>query len=152
MTMLKTWILVASRDQVRIFVREGLGKLTLAWDVGNPFGRLKNQDIESDRHGASTDNRMRAQQSYSTEEEARTRLLKDFYRETLASIRRSFVAERVDRLVLAAEPRLLGIIRELLPDELRRALTEEIPKDLWHEQVIEIEARLGTPRINIKGP
>ncbi len=148
--MPKTWILVASRDQARIFVREGLGKLSLRWDVGNPAGRLKNQDIESDRHGASTDNRMRAQQSYSTEEEARDRLLKNFYRDTLASVERDYMKEGGDRLVIAAEPRLLGIIRELLPLHLQRALSQEIPKDLWHEQAREIEARLTVSPV--KGP
>ncbi len=141
--MLKTWVLVASRDEVRIFERQGLGKLLLTWDVGNPSGRLKNQDIESDRHGASTDNRMRAQHSLSTEESARERQLKGFFREAISSIHRSFIEHGADRLVIAAEPRLLGIIRDLLPAELRRALSQEIPKDLWHEQAAEIEARLG---------
>ncbi len=148
--MPKTWILVASRDQVRLFEREGLGRLSLRWDVGNPAGRLKNQDIESDRRGASTDNRMRAQQSYSTEEEPRDRLLRDFFRETLAAVELDFVKERVDRVVIAAEPRLLGIIRELLPNALQRALSQEIPKDLWHEQAREIEGRLTVPPV--KGP
>ena len=48
--MLTTWAVIASRDQVRIFSREGLGKLRLEYEVGNPAGRLKNQDIQSDWH------------------------------------------------------------------------------------------------------
>ena len=140
--MLTTWVVIASRDQVRLFSRRGLSKLMLEWEVGNSAGRLRNQDIESDRHGASTDNRYRGQHAYSTEEEARERLLKDFYREIFAKLEHDFVTQKVDRLVIAAEPRLLGVIRQLLPASLDRALTQEIRKDLWHEQADSIGGRL----------
>ena len=141
--MVTTWIVVASRDQVRVFSRKGLERLQLEWEVGNASGRLKNQDLESDRHGASTDNRMRAQQAYSTEEEARDRLLKNFYREFLSSLEHAFVAQDVDKLIIAAEPRLLGVLRQLLPHSLSRALSQEIHKDLWHENAEAITMRIS---------
>ncbi len=141
--MLTTWVIIASRDQARLFSRNGQGKLALEWEVGNPAGRLKNGDINSDKHGASTDNRFRAQQAYSSEEEPRERLLRAFYRSIFAKIEHDFAARRVDRLVMAAEPRLLGILRPLLPPALDRALTQEIHKDLWHEGADAISDRLG---------
>lgn len=140
--MLTTWVVIASRDQVRVFSRQGLGKLSLELELGNASGRLRNGEIESDKHGASTDNRFRAQHAYSTEEQARDRLLKDFYREVMHRLEHDFTARRIDRLVIAAEPRLLGILRELLPPSLERALTQEIRKDLWHERGEEIGDRL----------
>ena len=141
--MLTTWVIIASRDQVRIFSRQGLGKLQLEYEVENAAGRLKNQDIESDKHGASTDNRYIGRHAYSTEEEARDRALVDFYRGVIHRLDHEFVSRRIDRLVIAAEPRLLGFIRPLLTPALDRALTQEIRKDLWHEQGEEIGERLS---------
>ena len=141
--MLTTWVIIASRDQVRIFSRQGLGKLQLEYEVENAAGRLKNQDIESDKHGASTDNRYIGRHAYSTEEEARDRALVDFYRGVIHRLDHEFVSRRIDRLVIAAEPRLLGFIRPLLTPALDRALTQEIRKDLWHERGEEIGERLS---------
>jgi protein required for attachment to host cells len=129
--MSTTWILVASRDEARVFSRQGAElTLTLEIDVGNPAGRLKNSDIDSDRAGRSTDNRMHARHAYSSEVEPRDHLLHAFYTETLNTLRLAYIQGRFDDLVVVAEPRLLGVIRQRLPEMLREVVTREIPKDL----------------------
>ena len=137
------WILVASRDEARIFSGRGMGPLSLICDIGNPLGRLKAQDIESDAPGRSVDNRMRARHAYSTEESMRDRSLRDFYREVLEKIERADFAHQYDTLTLIAEPRLLGIIRALLPQGVRSSVTREIAKDLSFEDDKKILARLS---------
>ena len=78
------WIVVASRDQVRIFSqRLGPHPLELVTEIGNPSGRLRLHDIESDKPGRATDNRMHARHAYSTEEDALTRNTNDFYRQVV---------------------------------------------------------------------
>lgn len=138
-----TWIIVASRSEVRVFemlraneeLREIIG-------LGNASGTLKNIDIDSDAPGRASDNRMRARHAYSTEQEPRERLLQNFYRDFLRGIDTAFSQHTFSRLVLVAEPRLLGLIRSLLSDQLSRVVRAEIPKDITYEGSREIQARV----------
>ena len=137
-----TWIIVASRDEVRIFSRVGRGHIKLERDIGNPLGRLKNQDLKSDKAGAANDNRIWGRPAYSTEESAKERALKDFYREVCDQVDHALSSHKFERLVLIAEPRLLGYIRGMLSKNVERSVTQTIPKDLSAERVQEIESRL----------
>ena len=137
-----TWIMVASRDEVRIFSRVGRGPLKLERDIGNPLGRLKEQDLESDKAGAANDNRIWGRPAYSTEESAKERALKDFYREVCGQVDHALSTHQFAHLVLIAEPRLLGYIRGILSKNVERAVSQTIPKDLSAERDQEIESRL----------
>lgn len=141
--MKKEWILVASREEARLFSRQGIGALHLIRDLGNPSGLLKAQDLESDKPGRSADNRMRARHAYSTEESIRDRNLRDFYREVIDRIEGAMFAHEYDSLTLIAEPRLLGIIRDLLPEGVKRTVGREISKDLSYEDDRMILSRLS---------
>lgn len=133
---------MASREDVRIFSREGRGHIKLEREIGNPTGRLKLQDMVSDRSGTSSDNRMRRRLAYSTEESPRERAVKDFYREVCEQLDRSLSKHQFSELVLIAEPRLLGYLRAILSTNLSRVVLQEIPKDLSMEKDREIEGRL----------
>lgn len=137
-----TWILVASREEARLFSRRGKGFLKLERDIGNPLGRLKSHDLVSDKAGASNDNRKPGRHAYSTQESPRDRALKDFYREVIAQVEHALETQAFDNLVLIAEPRLLGLIRDLLPNQLRRRVSEEISKDLSFEKPEQLAQRL----------
>lgn len=137
-----TWVVVASRDETRIFSRIGRGHLKLERDIGNPLGRLKNQDLESDKAGAANDNRFQGRPAYSTEESAKERALKDFYREVCDQLDHACSTHQFDKLVLIAEPRLLGYVRGMLSKNVERAISQTIPKDLSSERDSEIESRL----------
>jgi protein required for attachment to host cells len=138
----REWILVASREEVRVYARRGIGPLSLQYDIGNPTGALKPQDLESDSPGRCTDNQMRARHAYSTQESAKERALRDFYREVLDTVQHALFEHRFDTLTLIAEPKLLGILRHLLSDGLKRVLVREIPKDLSYEPEDQIRQRL----------
>lgn len=141
--MKQEWIVVASRDEVRIFARSGVRPLELISEFGNPAGMLRTKDLESDSPGRATDNRMRARHAYSTEESSRDRSLKTFYREIIEILQRGAFEHRFESLTIIAEPRLLGILRLLLPPQLHALVHHEILKDLSYEEPAEILARLG---------
>jgi protein required for attachment to host cells len=142
--MNKSWILVASKDEARLFSQETpTSHLVLEIDIGNPSGRLLTGEINSDKAGASTDNRMRGRHAYSTEEDPRDRLVKSFYREVFEQVRLAFIAKRFDNLTLVAEPRLLGMLRALLPEMLQSVVTREVPKDLSFAPPHSLERRLA---------
>ncbi len=137
-----TWIVVASRDEVRIFSRVGRAHLKLERDIGNPLGRLKNQDLVSDKSGAADDNRFRGRPAYSTEESPKERALKDFYREVCDLLDHARSTHQFSSLVLIAEPRLLGYLRDMVSKNVERAVAQTIAKDLSAERDLEIESRL----------
>ena len=137
-----TWIVVASRDEVRIFSRDGKGPLTIVNEIGNPLGRAQARELVTDRAGAGNDNRKPGRPAYSTEESPRDRILRDFYRVVCDQLEHDIDIHLYEHLILIAEPRLLGIIRALLSPKVKRVITEEIPKDLWHEKPDEIRQRL----------
>jgi protein required for attachment to host cells len=118
------------------------GELREVLGLGNASGTLKNIDIDSDAPGRASDNRMRARHAYSTEQESRERLLQNFYRDFLRGIDTAFSQHTFSRLVLVAEPRLLGLMRSLLSEQLSRAVQAEIPKDVPYEDSREIQARV----------
>jgi protein required for attachment to host cells len=136
------WVIVASREEVRIFARKGPGVLELVRDIGNPLGTLKAQAIESDKPGRATDNRMHARHAYTTEESMRDRVLRNFYRDIIDILERGMYEHAFDGLTLIAEPRLLGIIRALLPSGLQKLVRQEISKDLSYEEPAQILARI----------
>jgi len=131
--MREEWILVASRDEARIYARSGRGPLRLISDMGNPSGVMRTQDLESDAPGRSTDNRMRARHAYSPQESAKDRALRNFYREVFERIERGAFDQQYDTITLIAEPRLLGMLRPLIPNIVRPMVGREIKKDLAYE-------------------
>ncbi|MEY4701046.1 MAG: hypothetical protein RL326_1233 [Pseudomonadota bacterium] len=141
--MKEEWILVASRDEARIYARSGMGSLRLVCDMGNPEGLLRTRDLESDAPGRSTDNRMRARHAYSTQESAKEHSLRTFYREVFDRIERGSFAQEFDTLTVIAEPRLLGMLRELMPKGVSGMVGREIKKDLAYEDERMILDRLS---------
>lgn len=143
--MKEEWILVASRDEARIYARTGKGPLRLVCDMGNPEGMLRTRDLESDAPGRATDNRMRARHAYTTEESAKDHSLRTFYREVFDRIERGSFDQEFDTLTLIAEPRLLGILRALMPKGVSETVGREIKKDLAYEDERMIMDRLSHP-------
>jgi protein required for attachment to host cells len=143
--MKKEWIVVASNEEVRIFKRVGASDIELLRDIGNPLGTAREQDLITDKPGRATDNRMRARHSYSTEQSHRERVLIEFFRDIIDILDKSFMSHDFDNLTIIAEPRLLGIIRQLLPERIKRAVRREIRKDLSFAEAHRIaqETRVG---------
>ena len=55
---------------------------------------------------------------------------RDFARQLAETLRLARVAGRYDRLILAAEPKFLGLIREALDPATQKLVSREIPKHL----------------------
>ena len=141
--MERTWIVVASHSQAHVFCRLGnRAEVEEVFAVGNPSGRAKNAELVSGPPGRSTDNRMRGRHSYSNEETPKEHVVLVFYRELMARLDLAYSQHQYTRLELVAEPHLLGILRGLLSEQLRRIVTHEIHKDIAHERADEIAARL----------
>ena len=114
--MSRTWILVAHRSGARLFENRGPGKgLDFLRNLDNPAGKLKNQEINSDKPGRSFDRRGRGGHAYASEQDPVAHVAQHFAKQLAELLNEGRVEQRYQRLVLVADPRFLGLLRESLP-------------------------------------
>lgn len=136
-----SWILTANRSGARILDKQG-GTLTLLETIENAEGRLRNRDIDTDRHGRAFDRATNARHALSTTESPHERIAKGFARGLADKLRQARLVRRFDRLVIVAEPHLLGLIRAELDAVTARTVIATVAKDLAHVPVDELAAHL----------
>jgi protein required for attachment to host cells len=136
-----SWILTANRTGARIFDKQG-GMLTLLETIENEQGRLRDRDIDSDRPGRAFDRATSARHALSTEESPHERIVKAFARGLADKLRQARLAGRFERLVIVAEPHMLGLIREALDVVTARTVIASVAKDLAQVPVDELAGHL----------
>jgi protein required for attachment to host cells len=124
-----SWILTANRAGARILEKQG-GTLTLLEAIDNHQGRLRDRDIDSDRHGRSFDRATSARHALSSSESPHEHLAKAFARGLADKLRQARLTGRFERLVIVAEPHLLGLIRGALDAVTARMVIASVAKDL----------------------
>lgn len=129
--MAKTWILVAHRGGARLFENCGPGKgMELLQNIDNPAGKLKNQEINSDKPGRSFDRRGGGRHAYSAEQDPITHVAEHFAKQLGALLEDGRTEQRYSRLVLVADPRFLGLLRSSLPAQTAALVSATLDKDL----------------------
>lgn len=127
----KTWILVAHRSGARLFENRGPGKgLDLVQSVEHPAGKLKNKEINSDKHGRSFDRRGRGRHAYSTEQDAVNHVAEQFAKQLSGMLEEGRTHQRYAHVVLVAEPRFLGNLRAALSPQSAAMVRATLDKDL----------------------
>jgi len=127
----KTWILVANRSGARLFESRGPGKgLELLQILEHPAGKLKNGEIDADKHGRSFDRRGYGRHAYSTEHDPATHVAEQFAKQLAELLEQGRTRQQYARLVLVADPRFLGILRAALPAPTAALVSGELDKDL----------------------
>jgi protein required for attachment to host cells len=129
--MKDVWVVVASSTRCRIFSQQKrTAPLTQVEELQHPEGRLHARDLASDRPGRSFDSegngRHAMGQSVDPTEQENIRFAK-----TVADrIDRARKKDLFDRLVLIADPRFLGHLRQGLSPATRHRLSAELHKNL----------------------
>ncbi len=65
-----------------------------------------------------------------------------FARDVAMALERLVREAKIKRLVIACPPRTLADLRQILRDDIRKCIVAELPKDLTHHPVAEIEKYL----------
>jgi protein required for attachment to host cells len=130
MKAIRTYILVADGARAHLLLSEGRGK-----PLVEVPGSECHQDLKPD-HELSSDKPGRVHESantmrHSIERDDRHRREKERFAQSLAeSIDRRFANREFDRLVIAAPPETLGVIRSALGDKVKSVVLGEVAKDL----------------------
>jgi protein required for attachment to host cells len=139
-----TWILIARRSSAVIFSSHGPGlPMSVVSEIGNPRGRWKNRDIDADRPGRTFDRRGFGRHAVSTEESPTERIEHEFAARLAEQLDHDRALNAFDRLVLVAPPKLLGVLRDELPNPTRQLVVGELAKDLVDPTPTEVREHLA---------
>lgn len=125
------WVVVASSTRCRIFTqRKHSGPLRQLEEIEHPEGRMRARAFASDRPGRTFDSagqgRHAMGQSVDPLEQENIRFAKTVATRIDAARKK----DRFDSLVLVADPRFLGHLRQGLSSATRHRLTSELQKNL----------------------
>lgn len=128
------WIVVADSARARVFRAESrIGPLTELMDFSDSQGRLHPGDlytIEQTRRLELGAKGYHQSNDYEPQERQDKVLARRFAREVADQLRRGALEKRYERLVVAAGPEFLGLLRDELDENTRAKITLELAKDL----------------------
>lgn len=144
--MTTTWILVAHEGGARLFANDGPGKgLALVETIDHPEGRTHERDMVSDRPGRSfrKDSGDPRRASMGQSEGPHDRAVADFARLLAQKLEQARAQNQMQRLVLVAAPRFLGMLRSSLDGPTSQLVVGSINKNLASSKEAELIKHLG---------
>lgn len=140
---MKTCILVADRARARFFVLQAppehrpgdAQRLSEQETLVDPEGELTGQETFTDSHSGTNHAGSGASYEYDEHREGHRREVERRFAKRVAAAADVFTRDHdAQKLVLVAEPRMLGVLRHALPTTLPREVTlVELARDLsWH--------------------
>jgi len=144
---MKTWVLVASGAQARMFEDDGHGgRWREIRDLINPDERLHRQALQSDKPGRAFDKRGGQRHAVQTPVDPKEQVAIRFARELAEQLRADLYARLYQALWIVAPPHFLGLLREHLDNTVSRVVKGELTMDLTRASVDEIRDHLPQNR------
>lgn len=141
--MVKTWILVADSSRARLLQAEKANApLQELETLENPAARMRNQDLISTPPGRSFDSGGQGRHAMEQRDSPKHHEAVVFARRLAGRLEQGRGEGELQRLVLVAPPRFLGLLRDELGADLRRLVITEIDKDLTAIDVAELREHL----------
>lgn len=133
------WLIVAGAEQAAIYRYEGpKEKLIEHHTLSQTLP--KNSDITSDQPGRNKNQQMPGGETFAEPTEPRTHQKKEFAKEIADYLYKHH--QQYDRLVIAAAPKILGMLRDDLHTEVQNRLKAEVDKNLSQYDENELPAHL----------
>lgn len=125
------WVVVASSTRCRIFTqRKHSSPLKQIEELDHPEGRLRGRDLTSDRPGRGFDSAGNGRHAMGQHVDPVEQENIRFAKTVATAIDDARKKDRFGRLVLVADPRFLGHLRQGLSPATRHLLTTELHKNL----------------------
>lgn len=129
--MLITWLLVANRAVARVLLHRPGQPPELVLTLEHPQARAHNRDFDADRAGNVYKPAEGAFHAMGQERDSRHHETEVFARQIMGHLNLAHARGDFDRLVIAAEPALLGVLRACL-EPRTAAATIDIARNLSH--------------------
>jgi len=129
-----TWIVVAESSRARIYGTEAAdGALIELADLVHPASRLHEQDLTADLPGSTQDRQGGQRHTVEDTTDIKSHEAEEFAREIGMVLNAGYTDKHFRKLILAAPPKFLGLLRKQLSGETLKAVSREVDKNLLHE-------------------
>ncbi len=118
------------------------GELVEITSLSNSSARLDNEDLVTDRPGATKDRQGEALHAYEPANTAKDTEAKRFARDVVSRLDQARQDGKMDRFYLLAAPHFLGVLRDEMGNHLAEVLVEQTAKDLTLRSTEEIRVAL----------
>ncbi len=129
------WIVVANSTHVRILEAESLTSFREAQRLNHEDSRKHGRDIVTDRPGRVQGGNVRGPHAYEPPTTPHEIEVGKFAHEIAHFLEHARTTNAVKQIYLAAGPHLLGQLRSLMPESLKKIIKQEVPKDLTAEDI-----------------
>ncbi|MFG1501180.1 host attachment protein [Halobacteriovorax sp. XZX-3] len=137
--MHRSWVVVASKSNARIYERKKRNTLKLIKSLENPRIKLKEGEVNSDRHGSMANSSAHGYQSFTPKKTNKQHREELFAKEINQFLNQNHDKHNFDELVIVAENSFLGVIRNNLNSKLNKQVSNYLNKDLGNLPDSEIE-------------
>ncbi len=142
-------ILVANRGRADLYETAAWGgRLTCVRSFTNPEAHLHESELVSDRPGRTFNRSAGVHQAYGQRHLIRDRATEKFARRVARAMGPEMQKDVTAHLVLVGAPRLLGRLRDMLPDSVQGMVRGVIPKDLARQTPTQISQYVREARRN----
>ncbi len=138
------WITVADGARARFFrSNPGGTRIEPALDVELVADRRPSREIDADRPGRTKDRMAQGRHALEPEVDAHEHARQAFAREIAEVLDEHRKQNDFDELVIIAPPKMLGYLREAMPEPLKKLVRREVDKDLTKLGAHELPQRLA---------
>ncbi len=125
-----TWILVANRGGASLFERTSKDDIRRVQDIPHSKGRLKNQDIDTDKPARSFDRFGQGRHATGSEQEPTEHIAEQFARDLADLLNKGRIEHAYTSLILVSGPAFLGQLLKALDANTAANVTKTIDKNL----------------------
>lgn len=151
MTHAIVWILVCDASHARFFQMERTDQLGLLEELEHPASRARIRDLMSDANGRKPNgqpgHRNNHRPGAAPDTDAKEVEAIKFAQELADRLDKGRVERQFDRLVVAAPPHFLGLLKAALDEQVRKLLALTVDKDLTGVPARELRERLPLAQI-----
>ena len=137
------WILVAESSRAKLFSAETpTGEITEVEDWAHPESRLHEREITSDLPGSNAAHSGASHHSLDDKTSAKEQEEIYFAKEISEKLEQARNSHQYKKLLIAAAPDFLGVLRKNLGQGVKDLVSQEIDKNLAHMSTAEIRTHL----------
>lgn len=141
--MLTTWVVVADSSRARFFLMQSRDEALLELeDMVHAEGRMHDQDELSDRQGGLAGGHGEGGHPFAAPTEPKQHEMEVFAKQIAGRLEQGRVNHNYHRLILAAPPAFLGVLRQTLKPQVQEMVGSSLDKNLVAEDAEEIRLRI----------
>ncbi|MGR9085812.1 MAG: host attachment protein [Gammaproteobacteria bacterium] len=141
--MSSIWILAADASRARFFSAESSSSpLEEIEDLAHPEARLHDRDITQDLPGKHKNFGGIAGHSYEQATDPKKYEAEIFARRIVQYLEEAHNADRFGRLIIIADPSMLGLLRKELPEQIKKQISFELDKNIASFDAADIRSHL----------